>query len=219
MLVTVFWTVSRETSSCTRTGARSVAWFFEILRLNKKFPNYLYQLSSESAWLGSMRTPVLFPGREKFFSLKFILKSKWTKWWRITTRTRTTQVIPWSLADGRRQKGRETYPNGIGIWALMVRRPMFNHVANNTSRAPFALCFQMHDPLFIVAAWLRSVLCSQVERWPHVHRQQRLCLHAGVRRHHAKRRPGKSSSCSKRLAPNVAPKSQLISHLIRLHQI
>ena len=40
-----------------------------------------------------------------FFSLKFLLKRKWTKWW--TTRrgrtTTTTQVIPWSLADGRRQ--------------------------------------------------------------------------------------------------------------------
>ena len=28
---------------------------------------------------------------------------KWTKWWTRTT-TITTQVIPWSLADGRRQK-------------------------------------------------------------------------------------------------------------------
>ena len=31
-----------------------------------------------------------------------IFHSKWTKWWRTTTTT--TQVIPWSLADGRRQK-------------------------------------------------------------------------------------------------------------------
>ena len=37
-----------------------------------------------------------------FFSLKFFLMKKWTKWW---TRTRaTTQVIPWPLAYGRRQK-------------------------------------------------------------------------------------------------------------------
>ena len=36
-----------------------------------------------------------------FFSLKFLLLRKWTKW---RTRRRTTKVIPWSLADGRSQK-------------------------------------------------------------------------------------------------------------------
>ena len=29
---------------------------------------------------------------------------KWTKWWTTTRTRKTTQVIPWSLADGRRQK-------------------------------------------------------------------------------------------------------------------
>ena len=42
------------------------------------------------------------PGQGEFFSLKFLSKGKWTKCWR--TRTRTTQVIPWSLAFGCRQK-------------------------------------------------------------------------------------------------------------------
>ena len=40
------------------------------------------------------------------FSRKFLLKRKWTKWWTTTTRT---QVIPWSLANGRSQKFRITY--------------------------------------------------------------------------------------------------------------
>ena len=39
------------------------------------------------------------------FSLKFLLMRKWTKWW-----TTTTQVIPWSLDDGRRQKCSPTQP-------------------------------------------------------------------------------------------------------------
>ena len=40
----------------------------------------------------------------RFFSLKFLLMRKWTKWWTTTRTRKTTQVIPWSLADGRRQK-------------------------------------------------------------------------------------------------------------------
>ena len=39
----------------------------------------------------------------EFFSLKYLLMRKWTIRWR-TTRTTKTQAIPWSLADGRRQK-------------------------------------------------------------------------------------------------------------------
>ena len=46
-------------------------------------------------WRYQIRIPV-----QEIFSLKFLLMRKWTKRWR----TRTTQVIPWSLADGRRQK-------------------------------------------------------------------------------------------------------------------
>ena len=63
-------------------------------------------------WIKSWRTPVWFTDREKIFSLEFLLKRKWTKWW--TTR-RTTQVIPWSLADGHRQK--ESSPKNVLIWA------------------------------------------------------------------------------------------------------
>ena len=51
-----------------------------------------------SAWLWIWTT------QGDFFSLKFIFKRKWTKWWRTRTTRTTTQVIPWSLADGRRQK-------------------------------------------------------------------------------------------------------------------
>ena len=49
-----------------------------------------------------MRSPVWCSGGEELFSLKFIFKRKGTKWWRTRT-SRTTQVIPWSLADARRQ--------------------------------------------------------------------------------------------------------------------
>ena len=53
---------------------------------------------------------------------------KWTKWWR-TTRTRiTTQVIPWSLADDRRQKwaflklpARELFQKKFGILKATFR--------------------------------------------------------------------------------------------------
>ena len=50
-------------------------------------------------WFGGPR----FESREgRIFSLKFLLMRKWTKRWRTRTwRTTTTQVIPWSLADGR----------------------------------------------------------------------------------------------------------------------
>ena len=50
--------------------------------------------------------PGSIPNQGDIFSLKFLLKMKWTKWWRRTrARTRTTtHIIPWSLADGRRQK-------------------------------------------------------------------------------------------------------------------
>ena len=50
--------------------------------------------------------PGSIPNQGDIFSLKFLLKKKWTKWWRRTrARTRTTtHIIPWSLADGRRQK-------------------------------------------------------------------------------------------------------------------
>ena len=52
----------------------------------------------------SKRTLVWFPGGEIFFSLKFILKRKWTKWWRTRTTTRTTQVIPWSFGQWSQTK-------------------------------------------------------------------------------------------------------------------
>ena len=49
-----------------------------------------------------LEVPGSNPSWGEFFSLKFLLMRKWTKW--RTTTTRTTQVIPWSLADGHRQK-------------------------------------------------------------------------------------------------------------------
>ena len=96
-----------QTSSCTRTGAMSAAWFLKFLGKIKKIPKYLNQWRYSSVdrvlgW-GARRPRFHSPGREKFFSLKFIFKRKWTKWW-TRTRTRRTQVIPWSLDDGRRQK-------------------------------------------------------------------------------------------------------------------
>ena len=53
-----------------------------------------------------LEVPGSNPDWGEFFSLKFLLMRKRTKW-RTRTRTTTTttiQVIPWSLADGRRQK-------------------------------------------------------------------------------------------------------------------
>ena len=65
----------------------------------KTFNTYGSVAQWMSAWLWICRTLVQFTVRE-IFSLKFLLKRKWTKRWR----TRTTHVIPWSLANGRRQK-------------------------------------------------------------------------------------------------------------------
>ena len=61
----------------------------------------------DKCWAVDLEIPGTNPNWGGFFSLKFHLVRKWTKW--RTTRTRTTtrtstQVIPWSLADGRRQK-------------------------------------------------------------------------------------------------------------------
>ena len=53
---------------------------------------------------GELKDPGLIPSQGEFFSLKFLLKRKWTKWRTRATRRTTTQVIPWSLAYGRRQK-------------------------------------------------------------------------------------------------------------------
>ena len=61
-----------------------------------------------------------------FLSLKFLLMRKWTKWRRTTT---TTQVIPCSLADGRKQK------NDLpALWWSCCRRWPSNFLKKKFSR-------------------------------------------------------------------------------------
>ena len=50
---------------------------------------------------------IWIPPWEKFFSLKILLMRKWSKWW-TRRRTRTTQVIPWSLANAADKINMET---------------------------------------------------------------------------------------------------------------
>ena len=86
----------------TNTGPRSA------LRYTNQFllKSYLWLCSSVDKSIAvDLKDPGTIPSQGNFFSLKFLVKRIWTKWWTKTTRTRTTtQVIPWSLADGCRQK-------------------------------------------------------------------------------------------------------------------
>ena len=52
----------------------------------------------------NLMDPGSIPNQGDIFSPKFLLKKKWTKWWRWRRTRTTTHIIPWSLADGRRQK-------------------------------------------------------------------------------------------------------------------
>ena len=67
--------------------------------------------------------PGLIPSQGDISSLKFLLKRKLTKWWRTarTRATRTTQVIPWSLADGRRQKADGIYNEILASKKLLIK--------------------------------------------------------------------------------------------------
>ena len=101
-LLARFWMLRTCLSQVsTNTGPRSAA------RYRNQFSfTYIYgsiaQLIKCSARV--LKVPGLNPNLGEFFSLKFLSMRDWTKWRRTTTWTRTTQVIPWSLANGRRQK-------------------------------------------------------------------------------------------------------------------
>ena len=82
----------------TNTGPRSAA------RYRNQFSHIWLSSSVDKGLTVDLKDPDSIPSQGDFFSFKFLSKRKWTKWWTRITRTTTTQVIPWSLANGGRQK-------------------------------------------------------------------------------------------------------------------
>ena len=98
----------RERYDCLKGGKKFVTILEETilvqgLRRDIEINFHISNIyGSVAQWIkcsaGELKNPDSIPSEGDFISLKFHLKRKWTKWWT------TTQVIPWSLADSRRQK-------------------------------------------------------------------------------------------------------------------